>query len=93
MASCISMVTKKELLDAAEKGKLAVGTRSVMRELKRGKITAVLHAENCPAEPLTNIKQMATISNAKVEGFKGNSRALGEALGKPFNIVLVGIRK
>jgi len=87
------MITKKELLDAAEKGKLAIGTRSVLREIKRGKITAVLHAENCPAESLTNIKQMATISNVNLESFKGNSRALGEALGKPFNIVLVGIRK
>lgn len=87
------MVTKKELLDAAKEGKLAVGTKTVMKELKMGKLTRVLHADNCPQDCLNNIKKLSTISSIQVEGFKGNSRVLGEALGKPFNISLVGIRK
>jgi ribosomal protein L30E len=87
------MATKKELLDAAKGGKLIIGSRRVFKELRKGKLAMVLHATNCPQDAVNNIKKLSTISNIKIEGFKGNSRVLGEALGKPFNILLVGIRK
>ena len=93
MALYISMVTKKELLDAEKEGKLLIGSNTVIKGLKGGKMKIVLHSDNCPDDRLNNIKKLSTISNIKVEAFKGNSRVLGEALGKPYNISVVGIKK
>lgn len=87
------MATNKELMEAEKAGKLVTGSRRVFKELRKGKLVSVLHASNCPQDVVNNIKQLPTISNIKIDGFKGNSRALGEALGRPYNILLVGIRK
>jgi large subunit ribosomal protein L30e len=85
--------TDKEVKDAEKAGKLLIGTKSVRKALKKGELKAVLCAENCPESMIKDLNHYATVSNTQVKEIKGNSDRLGEVCGKPFNILVTGIRK
>jgi len=94
LASCIDMkAAEKEMKDAIKAGKLVMGKRTVMRGLKNGTLSSVVCASNCPEGTRKDMEHYASVSGVTVKGFDGNSVKLGETCGKPFNVLMVGIRK
>ncbi len=86
MSDAIKMI--KEAHDA---GKLLIGSRSVARGLKAGKVAQVVVASNCPDSLRKGIKMPK--SGAEVLEFSSDSVRLGETCGKPFTVLMVGIKK
>ncbi len=80
-----------DIKSALEEGRVVIGTRTVMKALKSGKVKNVLYASNCPDEMVKDLDHYAKASVIKIEEFKGNSAKLGQTCGKPFTILLVGI--
>ncbi len=87
------MIAIKEIKEAKKANKLIIGTRIVFKNLKQGKLSYVVYASNCPTETKKDLNNYSKISKIKIEEFKGNSVKLGETCGKPFNILLIGIKK
>jgi len=83
------MTAENDIKDAIKAGKLLIGTRSVMKNLKAKKLKTVVGASNCPETLVRDIKRYGT----EPVIIKGNSSKLGELCGKPFNILLAGIMK
>jgi len=83
----------KEIKDALKSKKLVIGTRVVMKGLKKGSLETVLFASNCPENIRKDLNHYADISKIKVNEFKGDSLKLGEICGKPFTILMVGVKK
>lgn len=81
----------KMVKDAHDSGRLLIGSRSVARGLKSGKVTHVVLASNCPEGCRKNIAA-AGGSKAEVIDFRSDSVRLGETCGKPFTVLMVGIK-
>ena len=84
---------EKEIKDAIKAKKLMMGKRTVMRGLKGGTVDSVICASNCPEGMKKDLEHYASVSKITVKGFEGTSAKLGEVCGKPFNVLIVGIRK
>ena len=82
-----------EIKKALKAGKLLIGSNSVFRELKKGGLEALICASNLPEASRKGIDSQAPVSGIEVREFGGDSSKLGEACGKPFNVLLIGIRK
>lgn len=87
------MTAEKEIKDAMKGGKLLIGSRSVMRGLKAGQLSGVVVASNCPDGTRNDVSHYAGIREIKMETFKEDSVRLGEICGKPFSVLILGIRK
>lgn len=88
----VSSGIDREIKQALKEKKLVIGTRVVFKGLKKGRIKKVIYASNCPAESMKDLEQYSK-SEAGPEAFSGNSVKLGEVCGKPFKILMVGIKK
>jgi large subunit ribosomal protein L30e len=73
--------------------KLVIGGRRTIKGLKKGKVRVVVYASNCPAGKIKDLNHYGTLSNIDLIKFDGNSQKLGELCGKPFNAIIVGIKK
>ena len=87
------MSVKNEIKQALKDNKLVIGSRKVLSGVKNGKITSVVVASNCPDSVRLDMNHYSSISGVPVKSFDADSLQLGEFCGKPFNILLVGIRK
>ena len=83
----------QEIKEAMKEKKILIGSRTVMKGVKRGHIDSVIYASNCPEETKKDLEYYSKSGFLGVKQFKGNSVQLGEICGKPFNVLLVGIRK
>ena len=81
----------KMIKDAHGSGKLLIGSRSVARGMKSGKVARVVVASNCPESCRKGI--ITPKSKVEVLELKGDSVRLGETCGKPFTVLMVGIKK
>jgi len=79
--------------EASKNKKLVLGTKTVLKGLKNTTINQVFCASNFPEQTRKDLNHYAGLSNVKIEEFGGNSSKLGEACGKPFKILIVGIQK
>jgi len=70
-----------------------MGSKNVISSLKKGKITKLIYADNMPELKLDTLKYYANISEFGMEAFKGNSIELGRLCGKPFGVLLIGIKR
>ena len=84
---------EKEVKDAIKEGKIAIGTRTAMKLLKNDKLSLVLYASNCPETTRKDLNHYASLSKTEIKGLEDNSIKLGEMCGKPFNVLLIGIKK
>lgn len=82
----------KIIKDAMKKGKIVMGSRTVLKGMKNQKLESVVYASNCPDSLMKDLDHYSKVSGTKVDGFDGNSVQLGEFCGKPFNILLIGIK-
>ncbi len=87
------MTVDNEIKKAIKEKKLLIGSRGVLRAARRGAIEGVVYAKNTPKGIISDIKHYANISGIKTHEYPGNSMQLGELCGKPFSILLLGIRK
>jgi ribosomal protein L30E len=81
----------KTVKEAHDSGKLLIGSRSVMKGLKSGKVEKVIFASNCPES--FRKSAVSPKSKAEVHEFGADSVRLGETCGKPFTVLVVGIKK
>ena len=87
------MGVEKEIKDAMKEGRLVMGSNSVIRGIKLGKIETVIYASNIPENKKRDLSYYSNISAFNMKMFSGNSAELGELCGKPFSILMVGIAK
>lgn len=87
------MEGEKEIKGALKSGKLLIGRKSVARGLKNSSLSAVVLASNCPEALRKDMEHYASVSGVPVKMFGGDSVKLGEACGKPFNVLMAGTSK
>ena len=87
------METGKIIKDALKENKALMGSRSVISAAVNSRLDSVVYARNTPRNILNEITHYSNISNIAVYEFPGNSSELGELCGKPFSILLLGIKK
>lgn len=87
------MSTDKEIKDANDNNKLVIGSNNINKCLKKDSLSTVIYASNCPEKTKKYLKHHASISNIKIKEFDGTSQKMGEVCRKPFNIILIGIKK
>ncbi|RLI98340.1 MAG: 50S ribosomal protein L30e [Candidatus Aenigmatarchaeota archaeon] len=83
----------KEIKDAMDSGKLVIGSNSVIKGLKNGAMEYIICSSNMPENRKRDINHYASVSKTGVRDFEGDSAKLGETCGKPFNVLLIGIKK
>lgn len=83
----------QEIKEAMKEKKIIIGSRTVMKGVKRGHINSVIYASNCPENMMKDIEYYSKSNFVAIKEFSGNSLQLGEVCGKPFNVLLVGIKK
>lgn len=84
---------QKAVNEAKEAGKLIIGTNSVKVGMKNGNLSTIVYASNCPDGLKREITSYSRLSKIEVSSFSGDSAKLGEMCGKPFSILVVGIKK
>lgn len=87
------MDTAKEIKSALKKGTVVMGSRTVLRGMKNRMLDSVIYASNCPDSLMKDLDHYSRISGVRVEGFGGNSVQLGEFCGKPFSVLIIGMKK
>ena len=83
----------QEIKEAMKEKKIIIGSRTVIKGVKKGHINSVVYASNCPDETRKDLEYYSKSGFLGLKEFQGNSVQLGELCGKPFNVLLVGIRK
>ncbi len=86
------MIMEKEIKEALKAKKLVMGSNSVIRGVKTGHIKTVVHASNFPENSMADLKHYKQLGGITLEKFDGTSKQLGELCGKPFNILVVGLK-
>ncbi len=87
------MTMEREIRDAAKEGKLVIGTGMVVRNIKKDAIKYVICPENCSDDVLADLGYYGRNFGVEIRKFSGDSRQLGEICGKPFNVMLLGVKK
>lgn len=87
------MAIENEIKRALKEGKLVMGSRSVIRAAKLGRLGSLIYASNAPGGVVKDIRYYTGMSGASAQEFPGNSVQLGELCGKPFAVLLLGITK
>ncbi|MEM7816111.1 MAG: ribosomal L7Ae/L30e/S12e/Gadd45 family protein [Candidatus Aenigmatarchaeota archaeon] len=87
------MLSLNQIKEAEKEKKLVIGSRTVIKGIKRGIIHSVIYASNCPETIRKDLEYYAKNLFISIRQFEGNSLQLGEACGKPFSVLLVGIKK
>lgn len=92
---CTSGIMKQveEMKKAKDMGKLVVGSRSVISMIKNSEVSIVYFANNIPKSIERDLEYYKKVSGLRIEKVNMNSKKLGEVIGKPFNVLLVGIKK
>ena len=83
----------QEIKDAMKEKKIVIGSRTVMKGIKRGHLNSIIYASNCPEITRKDLEYYSKSGFLGLKEFKGSSVQLGELCGKPFNVLLVGIKK
>jgi large subunit ribosomal protein L30e len=87
------MTLEKEIKKALKDKRLIIGSRSVLKEARFGRLGSLVYASNTPKSAVNDIQRYAGIAGIDVQEFPGNSVQLGELCGKPFAVLLLGIAK
>ena len=82
-----------ELRLALSTGKVQLGSKVAVRELRRGRARLAIIASNCPPEVRETIENHGKLSNIPVMEHPKNSVDLGILCGKPFPVSVVVINE
>ena len=86
-------MVEKDIKNALKEKKLIIGSKSVLMNIKSAGVSYVIYPINCREGVLKELKYYSKNFGLDIRKFKGNSRQLGELCGKPFNVMLLGIKK
>lgn len=81
------MDIKRALRNVQDSGKVTIGKKETLKQLKKKKVKLVIVSRNCPEDDLTDMRSF----KVPVFTFKGNNAELGAASGKPFSISTIGV--
>lgn len=87
------MVSPKELKDALKAGKVVTGRAEVVRAVKKGLLETVLCASNCPKPVFEEMEYYSKLTKAGLDRSGSSSAMLGQLCGKPFSVMVLGIKK
>lgn len=87
------MSIEKEIKEAVKEKKLVIGSEKVIESIKLSTLKHVIIPSNCSDALLRDLEYYSRNFAVETNKFAGNSRQLGEICGKPFNIMLLGIKK
>ena len=76
----------KELRLALSTGKVQIGSKAAMRELRRGRAKLAVVSSNCPREAREMIETYGKLSEIPVMEHPKDSMDLGTLCGKPFPV-------
>lgn len=85
------MELSKELGQAVNTGRVAIGTASSIKALKRGEAKLVITSSNCPPRVTADIEHYSKLAGVTVHVFAGDSGELGLACGKPFMVSVAAV--
>ncbi len=83
----------EEISEAEKEGKLVIGSNMILRHARKGGLKAVIYATNMPEGRKEDLEKYCSVSSLEMKEFDGDSMRLGESCGKPFNVLMVGIKK
>ena len=89
----LDMALEKEIKEGLKSKKVVLGSNSVIRAVKSGFLKTIVYASNVPEVSIKNLQYYSQLGKVSLERFEGNSKQLGEICGKPFNVLLVGLKK
>jgi large subunit ribosomal protein L30e len=72
-------------------GKVALGYKSTLKQLRNGKAKAILVASNCPPLRRSEIEYFAMLTKTTLHHYQGNNKALGVACGKFFTVSVMSV--
>lgn len=72
-------------------GKVDLGYRSTLKDLRKTKAKLIIVSNNCPALRRSEIEYYALLSGAGVHHYNGNNIDLGTACGKYFRVSVLAI--
>ena len=72
-------------------GKVSLGYKSTLKQLRNGKAKAILVANNCPALRRSEIEYFAMLTKTTLHHYAGNNKALGIACGKFFDVCVLSV--
>lgn len=72
-------------------GKVSLGYKSTLKQLRNGKAKAILVANNCPPLRRSEIEYFAMLTKTTLHHFSGNNKALGIACGKFFDVCVLSV--
>lgn len=87
------MTIEKDIKDAMKEKKLIIGMKTVIKGVKNGNIAYMICPNNCSQELKCDLDYYGKNFSVEIKKFDGNSRQLGEICGKPFNAMLLGVKK
>jgi len=82
-----------ELRKAINTGKVYLGSKVAIREIRRGRAKMAILSSSCPKKIKNIINNLAELSNIKVIKHKKNSLDLGMLCGKPFPVSVIVINQ
>lgn len=87
------MEVNKKIKESLKGNKIIMGTRQVKKNSKRGLLEMMIYSSNIPKTILNDLEHYSKVSNIGLEPFGDDSVKLGQVCGKPFKILVIGIKK
>lgn len=78
---------------AIKTGKVTLGTKKTIRQIKLGKTQLVIIASNCPKETREEILYYSKLSNIPIYNYTGTSWDLGSVCGRPHMVACLSVEQ
>lgn len=83
----------RAIASAVKTGKVFLGSRSVIKNVKLGKARLVVVASNCPSDVREDVEYYCGLSKIPVVAYKGTSLDLGAVCGRRFAVSVLAVRE
>ena len=83
----------QELRKLLDEGKIVIGTKRTIKQLKLGKLEKVFLSLNCPAKTKEDVRSYSKLSKTTVSQLKYPNDELGVLCKRPHSISILGLIK
>ncbi len=87
------MDVDKAISLAIKTGKVTLGTKKTLKQVKQGKTQLVIIAANCPKEIQEEVRYYGKLSAISVYTYQGTSWDLGSVCGRPHMIACIAVEQ
>jgi len=81
----------KALRIAIKSGKIIIGSKRTLEDMKKGRTKLIIVASNTPSEISQDVEYYAKLSKVPIYIYQGSSWDLGSVCGKPFMVSTLAI--